>query len=143
MSLPVSTVGVGFERTTALLDTKWMIDERGEEIKIYERGESDVTRDKYNSIKVKKTDVVELIINAFPQLNPTEKQLEKAGLRDMVDVILTTAMQDWIDNVIEPREFDIVRNSVVFRNETYKIKNIGFINHFYDTQLNVTLGIVK
>ena len=61
----------------------------------------------------------------------------------MVDVILTTAMQDWDDNVIDPRKFDIVRNSVVFRAETYKIKNIGFINHFHDTQLNITLGIVK
>ena len=78
MSFPVGAIGVDLERDTALLDTKWMIDERGEKINIYERGESNVTRGKYNSIKVKETDTVELTINALPQLNPTEKQLEKA-----------------------------------------------------------------
>lgn len=143
MNLPVSTTGVNFEKTTALLDAKWMIDERGEFITFYERGETNVQRDKYNSLKQKEEIIPGIEIKAIPELNPIDKQIEKAGLREKVEVILYTAMQDWIDINIDPRKIDMTRSSVTFRNESYKIKDTGFINHFGDTQLNITLGLFK
>ena len=144
MTLPVSIGGVALEKKTALLDAKWVIDERGDTIEFYERTEDEVTRDKYNSIKRKNMILpATKTMNAFPiQFNPIDKDMLKAGIRERVDVIIYTAMQDWMDIDIDPRKIDMSRSSVVLREETYKIKDKGLVNHFSDTFLNVTLGLV-
>ena len=142
--LPVSRMGSHFEKITALLDAKWMIDERGALITYYKRNESDVSRDRYYSIK-KKGAVTATTMYSFPiTFNPTDKELMKAGLRENVDVMIYTAMQDWIDEDIIPKtEIDSTRDTINLMSESYQIKEIGFSNHFLDTFLNVTFGLVQ
>jgi len=143
MRLPVATPGVSLEKTTALLDAKWIIDERGDTITFYDREEDNVQRDKYNSIKRKETVYEGYTMKAFPiQFNPIDKDLMKAGLREIVDVVIYIAMQDWIDLELDPFKIDLTRSSVVLKEKTYKLKDKGFVNHFSDTFLNVTLGLV-
>lgn len=144
MNLPVSPQGIDFERKTALLDAKWVVDEYGDPITFYERDESNVTRDKYNSIKVRASRPLDKEMRAFPiQTNPIDKDLTKAGLREKVDVIAYTAMQDWNDANIDPWNFDINRSTVTWKKGTYKIKERGFANQFEGTYLNVTLGLER
>jgi hypothetical protein len=144
-SLPVSTVGVTFERDNALLDAKWMIDERGMSIVYYKREENnDIERGKYNSIKRRSSVVATANMKAFPvQWNPMEEEILKAGLRERVDLLIYTAMLDWTNNDLDP-ENDIshVRDTIVLKGKSYSIKDLGFVNHFYDTYLNVTFGLV-
>lgn len=142
MKLPVSRVGVKMETSTALADAKWMIDERGDLIIYYSRTETTVGRDKYNSIK-KKTIVTGIEMYAYPiNFNPVNEELRKAGLREMVDVIVYTAMKDWTDNDLNPEnDIDHTRDTVVLRGKTYKIKNTGLVNHFSNMYLNVTIGL--
>lgn len=143
MSLPVATLGVSLEKTTALLDAKWIIDERGDTITFYDREEDNIQRDKYNSIKRKETVYEGYTMKAFPiQFNPIDKDLRAAGLREIVNVLLYTAMQDWSDLEIDPITLDITRSTIVLKNKTYKIKEKGFANHFSDEFLNVTFGLV-
>ena len=144
MNLPVSNSGVLLEKITALVDAKWMIDERGAEIKYYPRGESKIQRDAYDSIKGR-TIVDAIVMNAFPiETNPLEKQLMKAGLRETHDVVITTAMQDWINNDINLKiDIDIIRSTIVVDGVTYNIKEIGFVNQFSDTHLNITFGLAR
>lgn len=144
MKLPVSNIGTKHEKDCALLDSKSIIDERGSSIEYYPRSETNISRGDYNSIK-RKSSVVPINLNAFPiNYNPIDKDLRKAGLREEVDILIYTAMKDWIDNSINPEiEIDITRASFVLRERTYIIKEIGFANHFYDTFLNVTFGLVR
>lgn len=144
MTLPVATDAVDFEKSHALEDSKHEIDERGMSISYYARTETNVERDRYDSLK-RKTAVTAITMKAFPvTYNPIDDDLRKAGLREKVDIMIYTAMQDWIDNTIEPEtEIDSTRASIVIRGRTYAIKEIGFANHFYDTFLNVTFGLVR
>lgn len=144
MRIAVSSLGVLQEKIDALIDSQAHILEYGDGITFYPRGEEDVSRDKYNSLKSKEDSISYYTMNAFPiQFNPIEKELNKAGLREIVDLLIYTAMQDWIDLSIVPREIDIIRSTIVYQSETYKIKEIGFTNHFSDTFLNVTFGLIK
>jgi len=144
MTLPVSTTGVTLEKNCALIDSKHEIDERGMAISYYPRGESNIQRDKYNSIK-RKSSVTAKTMRAFPvNYNPIDDDLRKAGLREKVDVMIYTAMKDWIDLSIDPEiDIDTTRGSIVINNRSYIIKEIGFANHFYDVFLNVTFGLVR
>lgn len=144
MRIAVSSLGVYQEKIDALIDAQAHILEYGDNIIFYPRGENDISRDKYNSLEIKDNTVSSYSMNAFPiQFNPIEKELNKAGLRKIVDLLIYTAMQDWIDLSIIPREIDTIRSTIVYQSETYKIKEIGFANHFSDTFLNVTFGLIK
>jgi len=143
MELPVAREnGVTFERDSALLDAKWMIDERGMAIIYYARSESNVQRDKYNSLK-RKTDVTGITVYAYPvTFNPIDDQLRKAGLKEEVDVLIYTAMKDWsLNDIIPIDDIDHTRDSIVLMGKSYIIKEVGFANHFSDTFLNVTFGL--
>lgn len=145
-NLPVSTLGVQFEKESALADAKWVIDERGVTIIYYPRTETEIGRDKYNSLNKKSIVSVadSITMKAFPvTYSPLDDDLKKAGLREVVDVLIYTSMQDWIDNDINPEEdIEDIRDSIVLRGRTYSIKDFGFANHFSDTFLNVTFGLV-
>jgi hypothetical protein len=143
--LPVAQLGVSFENTGALLDIKWVIDERGAPITINHRVEGDIMRDKYNSIKQKEVVTTRYTMNAFPiQPNPTEDQLTKAGFIERVDIIMYTAMLDWTDNSLNPKnDIDIVRDTIEYDGVTYKLKNFNFLKNFSNTFGEVVLGAVR
>jgi hypothetical protein len=144
MRIAVSTTGVLQEKIDALIDAQVHIMEYGDEIIFFPREEDDISRDKYNSLKQRDSSISYYSMKAFPvQFNPIEKELNKAGLREIVDLLIYTAMQDWNDISIIPREIDTVRGTIVYQSETFKIKEIGFVNHFSDTFLNVTFGLIK
>jgi len=143
--LPIANMGVIFERNSALADAKAIIDERGMLVKYFERTETEIQRDIYSSIKAKNKISDPILLNAYPiRTNPTVKDLMKCGLRDMADMIITTAMQDWIMQGIDPQvAIDMTRCSFEIMAMTYKVKEIGYINQFHDIFLNVTFGLSK
>lgn len=144
IKFPVSRTGIAVEKDSALLDAKWMIDERGILIEYKQRNESTIDRDKYNSLK-EKQNIISHNLYAFPvQFNPTEKDLKKSGLREKVDVMIYTAMLDWnIFEIVPKTDIDSTRDSFVLLGETYIIKDMGFVNQFSDTFLNVSFGLVQ
>lgn len=143
-NLPVCPIGPEFERDSALADAKWVIDERGMQLEYYSRSENLVVRDRYNSLSRKTIIPPTITMNAFPVIyDPIIDQLLRAGLREMVDVLVYTAMQDWIDNNLNPfNDIDHERDSLKLQGKTYIIKEFGVVNQFSDTFLNVTFGLV-
>ena len=145
-SLEITTaqVGVYHERNCALIDAKSIIDERGDLVQFYFRIESNVTRDKYNSIKKRAVDT-KYNIRAYPvQFSPSEKQLEKAGIREQAEVVIYTAMKDWITAGINFEDFEMDgRSTVRLQGQIYEIRNKGLVNQMNDTFLNVSFGLYK
>ena len=146
VSLEITTaqVGVYHERNCALIDAKAIIDERGDLVQFFYRKESNVSRDRYGSIKKRDVDT-KYNIRAYPvQFNPSEKELEKAGIREKAEVVIYTAMKDWIDNSISFEDFPLkTLNTVRLQGQAYEVRNKGLANQMNDTYLNISFGLFK
>jgi hypothetical protein len=145
LEFTTARVGTYLERRDALLDVKNIVDERGDYIEIFLRDESDVTRDQYGSIKKRNISQPMLKCNAFPvQYSPSEKQLEKAGIKESADVIVYTAMLDWINGGYGFSDIDINgRLTANLQNESYELKNKGLFGQMNDVFKYITLGLHK
>lgn len=121
MSVPVS---VQLELLQAQIDAKEGIDLYGDDITFILKTESDIIRDKYNSFKRKTgSSITELSIKAYPIIsNPNTRQIEKAGLLEKCDLMITTSYRDWILNSIDFNDIDIIKFTVKVSDLTYKIK---------------------
>jgi len=135
-------LGVQLERDCALEDAKEWIDERGDEIIFKTIEESGVNRDIYGSIK--KRTPVQVTMNAFPiEFSPTQSQMEKAGIKENVDVIIYVAQLDFTNNNLTIENIDDIRWRLTLKGNTYSIKDINEVNMMADTYLNITLGLFK
>ncbi len=136
--------GVMFEQKCALLDTKMIIDERGISISINIIDETDVTRDKYNSIKQRETSNPLLTLFAYPLIfSPTNEDKSDAGLREITDVIAHTAMLDWTNAKYNIDDIDLIRTEVFISGDIYEVKDKAKISQFGDTYLYFVLGLNK
>ncbi len=139
--------GVWVDRTEALIDTKATIDERGDLVEIFLRKEGDVVRDRYNSIEKRNQSLGDstghLFFKTYPvQFSPSEKQLEKAGIKEKTDVIIYTAFYDWLNAGKNFKDIDITgRLSVNLQGETYELRNKGLVSQMNDVFLYITLGL--
>jgi len=137
------SIAVTNERDGALIDAKSVVDEYGDEIKLILRNEGNVTRGKYGGIK-RKTTTTEYTFNAYPIIyNPGIYALEKAGLRQEVNVVIYLAVKDFIDNSLDFDDIGIIRSTVQMKNGAYEIKEKAQVSQFADVFLYYTLGLFK
>jgi hypothetical protein len=131
-----------FERDNALQDVQNEVEIYGNEIKLRIRDESKIDRDSYNSIKQRDLPASDIIIKAYPIIsNPNQYQIEKAGLREMVDIMVYVPMKSLNDNAIEFEDIDLIRSSVILQGIKYWIKDKTNHSQFLDTFLYVILGL--
>lgn len=121
----------------------------GKTVVLYLRDESKVTRDKYNSV-ISQTWTAKHTLKAFPyQTNPSEKQLEKAGIFEKVDAIAWFAIKDFEDKGIGETDIliddatDIVRSTVTVDGGSYTIKQKNLASPLGDNYLYIVLGLNK
>jgi hypothetical protein len=137
--------GVLLERNNALQDVWNTVNEYGDTVKIYLDKEPDITRDKYNSIEIKQTTDKEklLEIKAFPIMtNPTKRMIEKAGLKEQTDIIIYTAMKDWIDRGFTIEDLNITKSLVIVQGKTYVVRDKTEFSSFADSYLYINIGLV-
>ena len=138
-----ASVGVYHERNCALIDAENEINERGEKVIVIYRTESNVTRDRYNSIK-KRQQTTKYILNAYPiTIDPSKRAMEKAGLREEVDALMYTPMRYWNTQSVEFKDLIAEKITVKLRGETYELSNKGMVSQFSDTFLYITFGLNK
>ena len=135
---------VAFEAKLAMKDAQCVINMYGASISILLSDEEDVDRDKFNSIK-KRTPNTSPSLKAYPIIfSPTTKDKDRAGLRELTEVIATTAIQDWIDLGFDMEmldEIDSIRALVTYRGTTYEIKDKALQSQIGDQYLYVALGL--
>ena len=143
---PISTLGVSLEKDQALADARNLIVEEGSQITIRLYTESKITRDRLNSIKKhNKSSVTDLTFYSFPIIyNPTVKQLEQAGMKEVTEVLIKTAMLDWntagftMQNL---NDIDSIRAEVIIAGLKYEIKSKQLDSQYSDTFLYIHLGL--
>jgi len=145
MSDMVVGIGVQCERDDALRDVQDICREFGTPIKIRIRYESDVTRDKYGSMKNLPSEYKEFTIGVLPLIpSPNERQIHKAGLAgitEAADMICHTATKEWLDRKMTFDDIDPERTTVIVGKRQYRIENIGETDPFSDAMLYITLAL--
>jgi hypothetical protein len=135
-------VAAQLERDGALLDVQLEVDIYGDELKLRVRDENKVDRDTYNSIKQRDVPTTEILVKAYPiTFNPNQHQIEKAGLRESVDVMAYVPMKNFTDNSLAFEDIDMIRSSVILRGIKYWIKDKTYTSQFLDTYLYILLGL--
>lgn len=135
--------GVYEERLSAMLDAKNQIEERGEIVEFIIRNESGVTRDIYGSIQ-KRAESARYIFRAFPvDFAPSDKQLEKAGIREKMDVLIYCNALDFILAGIDIDAIDLIRVTIKIRGNTYQLKEKSNYGQFADSYIYSTFGCSK
>lgn len=138
-------VAYTLERNQALFDVQQIV-RNGFQVQIRLRGESQITRDKWGSIKQHRVIPDPTITRwALPVIfSPTDKQLEQVGIREQVDCIFHTAMKDWIDDgyILDTlQDIDLIRSTIVIRNATYEFRQKSLVDPFHDQYLYVVMGV--
>ncbi|MGL4186626.1 MAG: hypothetical protein ACRCR4_12675 [Thiotrichaceae bacterium] len=113
MQEAISHCGVSLEYNDALRDTQATAWEYGQPVAIHIRGESDIAKDAYGSIKSRPTDFKNLKLNAMEiTYSPTKYKLEKLGLREECDAVIKIAMLDLIEAGLTFRDLETKRMTV-------------------------------
>lgn len=147
MTIPI---GVQLEMENALQDAKDIIDERGNDITLLDNTESTVERDSYGEI-IRRVPT-QYTMHAYPVIyNPTQDELEKAGIKENVELMVTLAVKDLTNIGITYDDIDNIRFEVAVNvdpltntdSQLYIIKDKNNLNMFSHTYLNVVLGLFK
>jgi len=141
------SLGVQLEQFHALQDVQNLINEYGENVTINFHTESTIARDEYNSIKKFSTSTVDptILFKGFPvQFNPTQKQIEKAGIKEQCDCLVYLSTKDFLDrNIDVVKDLNLIKGQVIIRSETYNIKEKSLINQVGDKYTTITLSLTR
>lgn len=135
--------GMSLELCQALKDALWHCQEYGKAVTLVLNREADVSRDSYNSIRKYGTSLT-ISTYAFPvEFNPSDKQMEKAGILTKTDVQIYTPMKAWIDAGYTEESLSMIRGRVTIDGSAYEIRARGAASQFGGQFLYVTLGLTR
>ena len=114
--------GVGIELLHAQRDVYHMACERGARIRFQARREPDVSRDPYRSISSRPSVQSAVTIPAFPLvIRPDERVLERAGVKDPVDLMAHTPAHAWHLAGLTYADVDPIRWTAVYAGRVHRI----------------------
>lgn len=144
LEFTTAQVGPWQDRTDTLIDIKNHVDERGDLVQIVLRTEAQVDRDLYNSIEKRYKDT-KYSMKAFPvTFNPSDRQLEKAGLRERGNVLIYTAMKDWMNAGVAYDDILLdLKPTVHLQGSVYEIREKGLFGQVNDWFGYINLGLFK
>lgn len=135
--------GLSLDTKLALLQTQCVIHKRGSVLYLKLDNEQTIERDSFGSIK-KRTTPIKTIYGMPIIFSPSQKQKDRNGIKEQVQVLVTTAMQDWKDLGFSDKdlsEIDSIRATVVLRGQTYEIRDKNMQDQIGSTFLYVVLGL--
>ena len=129
------------EKKQALKDVQCIVKCNGQYIEYILRDETQVTRGAYSSIKSKTQDI-KVLLKAFPITYSASKEfLEKVGLKEDCNIVIHTAMQDWIDEGYGYEDIETIRSTIKLNGISYKISEKTLADYIGNNGCYVVFGI--
>lgn len=128
------------------VDIAESLNEIGMPITFNLRGEAGIRRDLYGSIKTwtSTTIIPPFTIGAYPYTHsPTQRQLEKAGMKEHCDLLVWFAYVEFSKRGIDPFGFDMERCTVWGDNIQWKIRERAHQNEYGNVEHYITLGLER
>lgn len=140
--LPVCPA-VSAEAACAKLDVSREIKLYGFPFEFLVRDESTVKRDIYKSVRYRDSAPV-FDFKAFPvNYNPSQRQLEKAGLRQQAEVTIHTAVLDWENYGLGFDDIDIERSTINLGGQMYEVKEKALVGQVGPVLVYISFGLVR
>ena len=137
-------VGLSLEEKQTLFQVQCIIKSRGSILYLNLDDDQTIERDEFGSIK-KRTEAPAKPIYGNPIIfSPNQKQKDRNGIRENVQVLVTTPMQCWLDHGFSDKDLshiDSIRATIVLRGQTYEIRDKSLQGQFGSTFLYVVLGL--
>ena len=131
-----------FFELTDLRDARWDLYELGRPVTIFIRREKNIKRDKYNSITRKNnTGVEELPIKAEVTYEPSRKQLDRAGIINQRDVLVTMAYLDMLDIKKKHPDIDMIDWTVSIDRREYNIDEFNPTDQVGSSYKHIALSL--
>jgi len=135
-------MSVSLEQQTAQLDAYKIAKEYGAPVTLNVRAESNVVRDRYNSIEARPS-AQSVTVSCFPiTYAPTERDLVRAGLKEMADVVVYVPVYAMDQAGLGYDQIDLTRSSVVVDGRTLRLREKARASQFGTVWLYYTLGLV-
>lgn len=129
-------------QASALEEVRRTRERNGDIITIQLADEADVTRDAYGNIIGRSPTPVP--IKSYPiRFDPSDKQLEKAGIRTKVNVIFWLSAKRADQLSLSFEDIDTVRAVVVYRDTEYRIAEAQEVSQYGSKFLYITLGCLR
>lgn len=139
----MSRAGATHEQWGALRDTQAICKEYGAPVTFTFRTESGVKRDRYGSIKGTASETNHTIFCWPVETNPSERQVEAAGLFEQSDIQVWTPKFTWDELGIDFKDFDATRMEITYGGATFEVRSIGRANQFLGMYMNYTFGCFR
>lgn len=131
------------ESTAAKLDVYRVCLSYGVPITLFFEAESDVIRDEYESVISRSTSPW-VVFNCHPiEVNPSQKAIEKVGIREMVDLLIYLSTYEWEQKGYSYSDLDLILDQISFQNENYKIEHRKLYSNFSSDYLYIVLGAMR
>lgn len=139
----MSSPGVDFEACQALKDIQQIACENGTKITLNVRGETDIKRDKLQSI-TRRDKGLEVVLHCYPlNYSPTTYDLQKAGLKENSRAIAYVPTQDITDAGLSFNDIEIHRSTIQTSLGRYEIVDKALIGQIGNEFLQTTFGLSK
>lgn len=136
----MSRRGIAHDCRLALRDVSETCRAVGAELEFRVREESDITRDRYNTISRRQSERA-LRLYGLLETNPSQNQREAAGLFEESEVTVWTASEDWRFSGLDFQDIDIKRTSVVVGGAAFEVAEKGRRGQCQDRFLWYTFGL--
>lgn len=138
---------VKLEACGALRDYRDVAREYGTPITVTVRSEGDVERDRYGAVKMRSR-ASTVLTYALPVERAVDaRTMQKTGIREECDVVVTTPILDW-EGVLDPYDvgdgfaaLDLNRMTVLLDGQEWKVADKGLPNRFGPVPAAVSLGL--
>ena len=135
-----SPIRVQFEAQDFLQDIQNVNAEYGIDVDFYLKEESEIQRDLYGSIK--STDILpDFTIPCMFNSNPSQYDLQKAGIFEQVSAICYVATKDFLDRGKTIDDINVNRTTLQIDGDTYIISSKNNSGQIGSVYVNIILGV--
>lgn len=133
------TVRIDLETKHMLKDVQDYTRERGKTVTIYPHSESDVERGKFNSIMKRNAEGIKMkaIVNA----SPNRYEIEKAGIKESVEILVGFATKDFTDRDWNYETIDTERWEMQTPEGLFKVKDKAQATPYGEVYLKINVGL--
>ena len=139
----VNRSGIAADYECALIDVQCLVNETGLELTFEPSVETDIRRGSYRSIRRNEPSSTITVYSYPTEFSPNTKSIERAGLREDVDVIAYTPFKTWRDNNYTFRNLDLIRWEVQIDGQTYTVREKTLYDQLGAGYLYVIFGLSK
>jgi hypothetical protein len=115
----------------------------GVPVELFFESEANLIRDEYGSIVSRSTSTSKSFLCHPVEVNPSQKSMEKVGIRETVDILIYLSTYEWTLQGLGYKDLDLIRGMGAVLGENYKLEHRKLYSNFAGDYIYIVLGAVR